>query len=526
MHETLQKLCLGTSMFLSVANVNPIFAQSKNSDRTSTKRPNIIVFLVDDLGWNDTSLPMSGEKTKYNQRYKTPNLERMAQQGVMLTNAHAQAISVASRASLLTGQNFITNAVTGDYEYTTNPFNTLQVEPGTVLDRRFTLPAVLKMAGYKTIHCGKFHLSEYKSHVPTPTDAGFDVNIAGSIFGQPGSYRSEDDYTRANMVKSYGYNPMVGLEKYYKSGKHLTDALTEVAIDEMHKAVDEDKPFFLYMAHFAVHTPIQPHPEHMHLYPLDECENREEAEYGSLISGVDASLGTFMDELDKMGIADNTFLIFMSDNGGRVLWRGKKSMYGDYEFNYPLRSGKASLYEGGIRVPAVVRWPGKIKGGRVSDIPMMIEDIYATALGVAQTEAPAHYRVEGVNWLPYFTEGKASKEDLHRSMFFNAPYRFEGLHKSYNGPDFVGGGVTPSTAIIKDHWKLIYTHANEDFQLYNLKDDLSEKHDLIHKENKKAYQLAKELDEFLRANNGLSTRRVQEGRNTLRPLDAFNKLFK
>lgn len=484
------------------------------------QRPNIIVFLVDDLGWNDTSIPMSGEKTKYNNRYKTPNLEEFAKQGTILTNAHAQALSVPSRASLITGQNSIHNAISGDYEPTVNPFNTLVVDPGTVLDPRFALPKILKQGGYKTIHCGKYHLCEYKSQIPTPYDIGFDVNIAGSLYGQPGSYLPEDNYTRPAWVKEQGKNLMVGLEKYFGGKKHLTEALTDAAIKEMNIAVKEKRPFFLYMAHYAVHTPIQPHQTYMEHYSPNDCENLQEAQYGSMITGVDASLGLFMEELERLGIADNTFFLFMSDNGGRVLWRGKKSLYGDYEFNYPLRSGKASIYEGGIRVPAVACWPGKIKGGIVSDIPMMIEDVYSTVLDVAKIEAPDNYRVDGKNLLPVLLGGKKSDDILKRSMYFYLPYRFEGAH--YNGPDFKDGGVTPSAAIIKEGWKLIYKHSDMSFELYNLNKDLGEANNLIHVGRKRAFQLIEDLDTYLRANNALNTMRLPEKKYTLWPKDAYS----
>lgn len=519
-------ICVGSLLLMSTLQSNAITDEVQEPINAKEKQqPNIIVFLVDDLGWNDTSLPMAGTKTDYNKRYKTPNLEKFAQQGVMLTNAHSQALSVASRASLITGQNNIHCGVTGDYEPTVNPFNTLAIEPGTVLDHRCALPKLLQQAGYKTIHCGKFHLSEYKSCIPTPSDIGFDVNIAGSLYGQPGSYLPEDNYTRPDWLKEYGKNSMVGLEKYFGTKKHLTDALTCAAIEEINNAVNEKQPFFLYMAHYAVHTPIQPHEAHMKHYPVNENEKIEEAQYGSMITGVDASLGEFMKELDRLGIADNTFFLFISDNGGRVLWRGKESLYGNYEFNYPLRSGKASLYEGGIRVPAVVRWPGKIKAGIVTDVPMMIEDVYAISLDVADIKAPANYQVDGISWMPVFEGKKSEKTYKKRSMYFNIPYRFEGAHKSYNGPDFKDGGVTPSTAIIKDGWKLIYRHADQDFELYNLSSDLREQNNLITKEKEQAIELVKNLDFYLKSNNALNSKRLPENKYVLWPQEAFELLY-
>lgn len=485
------------------------------------RRPNIIVFLVDDLGWNDTSLPMSGEKTKYNNRYKTPYLETFAKQGTILTNAHSQALSVPSRASLITGQNSIRNGISGDYEGTVNPFNTLAIDAGTVLDPRCALPKILKQEGYKTIHCGKYHLCEYKSQIPTPEDVGFDVNIAGSLEGQPGSYLAEDNYVREGTP--HAKNPMKGLEKFFGGQKHLTEALTETAIKEVNKAVNDKHPFFLYMAHYAVHTPIQPHETHIKHYPIGENENVSEAQYGSMITGVDASLGEFMKELDRLGIAENTLILFISDNGGRVLWRGKKSLYDNYEFNYPLRSGKASLYEGGIRVPAVVRWPNRVKAGAISDVPVMIEDVYSTVLEAAGVKPPANYQVDGKNLLPALQGKKPTNDLAERSMYFYLPYRFEGAHKSYNGPDFKDGGVTPSAAIIKNGWKLIYIHSDKRFELYNLNKDLGERNNLIHVEKKRAAGLVNDLDAYLKANNALNSMRLPEKKYTPWPKEAYER---
>ena len=497
-----------------------ILCGSVNLCMAEEKRPNILIFLVDDLGWNDTSLPMSGEKTKYNNRYKTPNLERLAQEGMMLTNAHAQALSVPSRASLITGQNSIHNGISGDYKPTINHNKTFEIEPGRVLDHRFTLPKLLKQSGYKTIHCGKYHLCEYESHLPTPTDIGFDVNIAGSLYGQPGSYQPEDDYTRKGMLKN-GKNLMVGLDKYYGSKKHLTEALTEVAIDEINNAVKADKPFFLYMAHYAVHTPIQPHQKHINKYQLNAGEKVDEINYGSMITGIDASLGTFMHELDKLGITDNTLILFCSDNGGRVLWRGKKSLYGNYEFNYPLRSGKASIYEGGIRIPAVARWPKKIKKNAISDAPIMIEDIYSTVLNAANVSIPSNHATDGKNLMPLFSRGGTNKDLTERDMYFYLPYRFDGAH--FNGKDFADGGVTPSAAVIHKNWKLIYFHIDQSFELYNLKTDIGEKNNLISVEKKIASKLVAKLDTYLRSNNAINSIKLPERIPTPWPLDVYKK---
>lgn len=183
-----------------------------------------------------------------------------------MTNAHAQALSVPSRASLITGQNSIRNGVTGDYVPTVNRTKSLEIESGNQLDHRNALPKQLQKAGYKTIHCGKYHLCEYDSNTPLPFDIGFDVNIAGSEYGQPGSYSAKNNFTTDAMIKQSGGNVMVGLEEYFGSDMHLTEALRAASIKEINNAVEHDKPFFLYLAHFAVHTPIQPHAKYLPLF--------------------------------------------------------------------------------------------------------------------------------------------------------------------------------------------------------------------------------------------------------------------
>lgn len=480
-------------------------------------KPNIVFFLVDDLGWNDTSLPMTGEKTKYNNRYQTPNLESLAKQGITFTSAHTQALCVPSRASLLLGQNSINHGVTGDYKPTIDKYRNLEIPPGTVPDIRFALPAILKQVGYKTIHCGKYHLCEYDGQKPTPEDMGFDVNIAGSLIGGPPSYYGQDNYCAKN-----GKKKVVGLEKYHGSKTHLTEALTSEALIQLEKSVEKEEPFFLYLAHYAVHTPIQAHHPYVDKYELTEDEKVAEAEYASMIEGVDVSLGSVMQKLDELGISDNTILVFYSDNGGRVLWRGAHTLYGAYDFNYPLRSGKASIYEGGLRVPAVVKWPGVSKKGAKSNAPVMIEDWYTTLINAAGAKIPANHNEDGLDLKQVIQGEPVPGEVKNRSMYFYLPYRFEGA--VFNGEDFADGGVTPSSAVIKQNWKLIYFHGDERFELYNLAEDIGEKNNLYEIEKKKAKELIKELDAYMRANNAVHPLRLPERIAVKWPLDAFNKM--
>lgn len=454
-------------------------------------KPNIIVFLVDDLGWNETSLALSNTTTNYNERYRTPNLEKLADQGITFTNARANAVCVPSRVSLLTGQNFMRHQVKGDIHTQFNGRKTLEFPPGKVIEDPINmLPAVLKRNGYQTIHAGKFHIChQCTDRSPSPKEVGFDVNIGGTGYGAPANYYAIDSFQKKNPTQ---IQPMPGLEKYFGKDIHLTEALTIESLNAAKKAVDNEKPFFLYLAHYAVHMPIQEHKPYLENYTLSEGERASEAAYASMIEGVDVSLGKVMQALDDWKITDNTLLIFYSDNGGNVLWRGKKSLYDNYEFNYPLRSGKTSLYEGGVRVPCVVRWPGTTKSLARSEAPLIIEDIYPTVLKAADIQMPENYPIDGLDWSPVLSGQETPSSIKNRTLFFFMPYRFDGVE--YNGPDFAHGGIATSASIIENGWKLIYFFEKEVFELYNLNDDIEEKNNLILSHSEKAEEFVKKLN--------------------------------
>lgn len=489
-----------------------------------TSKPNIVVFLVDDLGLNDTSLPMSNSVTLYNKRYKTPSLEQMAEQGMTLTNARSNAICVPSRVSLLTGQNFLRHQVKGDINPTRSKSGDFLFPPAKVISKpENMLPALLKKEGYFTVHSGKYHICHACSAEtsPTPSAAGFDVNIGGSFYGAPGSYQPIDKY---GNVKTPGR--LTGLENYYERGLHLTDALTEEALNAVKPAINRKQPFFLYLAHYAVHTPIQPHLKYLKNYTLTVGEKKAEAEYASMIEGVDASLGSVMTSLKQWGVADNTLVIFYSDNGGRVLGRGKKSLYGNWEFNFPLRSGKASNYDGGNRVPGVIKWPGKIDSNTANKAPVMIEDIYSTVLSVAGVQVTDRNDIDGIDWSSFFTTSQVPETFTDRDQFFAMPYHFEGTN--YNGADFSNGGVEPATSVISKGWKLIYFFTDERFELYHLSEDASEKHNLINQKQGQAKRLVNILDKKMKQHNfnDIMPKRSIDGSDVKWPEMAYKKFKK
>lgn len=470
----------------------------------TTQRPNIILFMVDDMGWEDTSLPFWDKRTKYNDAYETPNMERLAKQGMMFTQAYATPISSPSRCSLMTGSNAARHRVTNwtlernvktdskDDQLTVPDwnYNGISQVPGvnnTYVAKSFV--EILKENGYHTIHCGKAHWGAMDTPGENPAHWGFEVNIAGHAGGAPATYLSEDNYGHKRDGSAYSKFAVPGLEKYWGTGTFLTEALTKEALGALDKAKKYNQPFYLYMAHYAIHIPID---KDMRYYPkyIRKGLSDKEAAYASLIEGMDHSLGEILDWLDKNGEADNTIVIFMSDNGGYATgtaWRDAPL----YTQNYPLTCGKGSLYEGGIREPMIVKWPGKVDGGTRCGKYVMIEDFYPSILemaGITRYEVPQV--VDGKSFVPLLTgTGDPSKG---RTLVWNYP----------NVWGNTGPGISLNCAIRKGDWKLIYSYKTGKKELFNIPEDISEKHDLSGERPDLVRSLSKDLGGYLRRVGG------------------------
>lgn len=324
------------------------------------KRPNIILFMVDDMGWEDTSLPFWTEKTHYNEVYETPNMERLARQGVMFTQAYASSISSPSRCSLITGTNAARHRVTNwtlQKDKTTDRKDSLLDIPDWNYNGVSQVPRtnntfvgtsfvqLLKNSGYHTIHCGKAHFGAIDTPGEDPHHWGFEVNIAGHAAGGLASYLGEENYGHTKDGKPTSLMSIPGLEKYWGTETFATEALTLEAIKALDKAKKYNQPFYLYMSHYAIHIPLNKDMRFYEKYKKKGMTDHEAA-YATLIEGMDKSLGDLMDWLEKNGEADNTIILFMSDNGGLAStseWRDGPL----YTQNYPLHSGKGSLCEGG-----------------------------------------------------------------------------------------------------------------------------------------------------------------------------------
>lgn len=464
------------------------------AENTAAARPNIVLFLVDDMGWQDTSEPFWSERTPLNERYRTPNMERLAREGMKFTQAYACAVCSPTRVSLLTGLNAARHRVTNwtlrkdkaqdapsaILQYPAWNVNGISPGPG---DPRAVharcLPAHLQEAGYRTIHVGKAHFGATGTPGADPLNLGFDVNVAGHAAGGPGSYLSEQGFS-ARWRGGEDVWDVPGLEKYHDSGVFLTEALTREANEHMRQAVDDGVPFFLYMSHYAVHVPFAEDPRFIGNYgDLPP----QEAMYAALIEGMDRSLGDILDRLDTLGASDDTVVLFMSDNGG-LSAHGRDGEA--HTHNRPLSSGKGSIHEGGIREPMLARWPGSVQPDSVCDDYLIIEDFFASILEIAGcAAAPAS---DGRSFVPLLQGGAG---DPSRPLFWHYPNNW--------GPN--GPGIGAYSAVRQGDWKLVYYHnpeRAEPYELFNIARDIGETHNLAGAEPQVRARLAAVLRDFLR----------------------------
>ncbi len=463
-------------------------------------RPNIILFMVDDMGWQDTSLPFWTEKTDYNRMFETPNMERLADEGMMFTQAYACSISSPSRCSLITGANNarhrVTNWTLEKNVLTDEKSPTISVPdwncngaaraggtPGTFVGSSFV--NVLREHGYHTIHCGKAHFGAIDTPGESPHHWGFEVNIAGHAAGGPATYLSEKNFGHTPDGKPTSLFSIPGLEEYWGKGVFATEALTREAIKALDKAKRYNLPFFLYMAHYAVHVPVEQDVRFYQKY-LDKGLGPKDAAYASLVEGMDKSLGDLMDWLERNGEADNTIIIFMSDNGGlatQPYWRDGEP----YTQNFPLNCGKGSLYEGGIREPMIVKWPGTVKAGTKCDRYLMIEDFYPSIIEMAGIDdEPLPDTVDGISFVPLLL-GTGDPSD-GRALVWNFPNIW--------GND--GPGINLNCAIRKGDWKLVYYYETGVKELFCIPEDIGERHNLAQELPALVRSLSAELGEYLR----------------------------
>ena len=424
------------------------------------QKPNIIFILIDDMGWKD--LGCYGSTF-----YETPNLDKLAQEGMLFTDAYAACpVCSPTRASILSGKYPATVGVTDWIDHG-------NVHPckGKLMDAPYikylpltekSIAASLKAGGYKTWHVGKWHLGKKPYY---PENHGFDVNIGGCSWGSPSR-----GYFSPYHIETMPDGP---------DGEYLTNRITDEAIQLIEN--NDDTPFFLNLWHYAVHTPIQSiesdilkyekkkkdmgldalqefekgeyHPfEHKKDVPVIRRLIQSDPDYAAMIANLDMNIGRLLDTLKKQGLEENTMIVFTSDNGGLSTSEGSPTC------NLPLNEGKGWMYEGGVREPLLIKWPGMIKPGTICDVPVTSPDFYPTFLEAADLALMPDQHVDGVSFMPLLKGGDA----LERKAIY------------WHYPHYGNQGGSPASSIRMGDYKLIEFFEDGRLELYHLRDDIGE----------------------------------------------------
>jgi len=453
--------------FIKVVNAGIIgfsglsaFSSLQICQKAVLKKPNIIFILVDDMGWRDLGCFGS-------EYYETPNIDRLANEGIKFTNAYANAPNCApTRACLLSGQYTPRHGV-----YTVNSPIRGKLEDRklippenrrALLSEKITIAEALKKGGYVSASMGKWHLGDPPELGPKAQ--GFDVNIGGDHNGHPpAGYFSP--YELPNLENA-------------PEGEYLTDRLTEEALRFIEN--NHNRPFFLYLPHYAVHTPIQGKKALIGKYKQKPgSHGQSNPEYAAMIESLDQGVGRIMKKLDELQIARKTFVVLFSDNGGVGGYQAIGIPGNDITSNAPLRGGKGMLYEGGIRVPMIVRWPGMVKPGSISDFPVISTDFYPTLLDIAGVDTPGDYPLDGESLVPVLKRDSALKRE---AIFWHFPaYLQAGRTGKLR--------TSPAGAVRKGEYKLIEFFEDGRLELYNLEDDIGETQNLVSKMPEKTREL-------------------------------------
>ncbi len=441
------------------------------------RKPNIIFILIDDLGWRDLTCYGSSF-------YETPNIDRLAAEGMRFTDAYASCpVCSPTRASFLTGRYpatiGITNYIPG------NAWGKLMGVPyfHELPAGQTTLADVLRADGYHTYHVGKWHLGPERRW---PEHCGFDINVGGCSWGLP----------RRGFFSPYE-NPRLADGPV---GEYLTDRLTTEAITLMRQAGED--PYFMYLSHYAVHVPIQAPTDLVKKYEgkaramgLDALDPFEDGEffpclhkkdhrvrrrlvqsdpaYAAMVENLDMNVGRVLDALDDLGQADDTIVIFTSDNGGLSTAEGSPTC------NAPLCEGKGWMYDGGVREPLLVRWPGRVKCGSVCDVPVTTPDFFPTFLDAVGLPSRPDQHCDGVSLMPLLAGGGA--DALGREAIF------------WHYPHYSNQGGSPACAVRAGDWKLIEFFEDARLELYNLRDDIQESRNLLDAQPRRAARLHAQL---------------------------------
>ena len=450
-------------------------------------KPNILFFLVDDMGLGDTSVPFlykdgEAQKIPLNGLYRTPNMEKLAALGRRFSQAYSYSVCSPTRITLMTGQAAPRHRVTTWTHPASSGIDTGFVKTNGIqspphwaiagIDRNLPLlPALLKETGYRTLFAGKAHFGPDDTPSGDPANLGFDVSIAGFGGGGPGSYWGMKNYS-AVWRKGPAYWNIPGLQKYHGTDTFLTEALTLEMNAAITNAVAMKKPFFAYMSHYAVHAPYETDKRFVANYPK---LTKHALAYATLVEGMDKSLGDMISHLEQLNVAEETLIIFFSDNGSTL------------NTGAPFRDKKGSRYEGAFRVPMIVSWAKSnpdnplqknfaIPANSVEHDMVTCEDVMPTVLKIAGASVPAGTVIDGFDVSPYFR----GEEGTHRPQEFLSHFP----HKHRN--------TLFSTYRQKD-WKIIYNYGPQTWELYNLATDPFEKSNVAKSKPEFARTMAKKM---------------------------------
>lgn len=458
-----------TMKFLSALGIGSLFLILVSA--AEIRKPNVVLILIDDLGWAD--LGITGSTF-----YETPNINALAKEGAFFKDAYAaNPVCSPTRASILTGKypnriNLTNHSGISGSKGPGYPLTPPEIV-GNMPHEDTTLAEALKEAGYATAHIGKWHLAKHSEQDRTnyPENNGFKINIAGHKMGQPGSYHypyKSKEHPETNVPDMEEGN----------EGDYLTDRLTDRAISfiEAHR----EHPFYLNMWYHTVHTPIEPRKDKLAKYlkkakaiGLSETTreaaqdhqswthaHQDSAAYACMVESMDENVGRILNCLKRLDLENDTIVIFFSDNGGLSTGSGPMSPTS----NSPLRAGKGWVYEGGIRVPLIIKLPGQVKNGVTIDVPIVSTDLYPTVLDLASLPLRPEQHVDGVSLKPLLC-GDAATLD-REAIYFHYPH--------YHPINTMG----PAGAVRMGDYKLVERFEDMSVELYNLRDDIGESKDL------------------------------------------------
>jgi len=438
----------------------PVWMLASTASGAEGRPPNVVFILADDLGYTDLACYGS----KY---YETPHIDRLAADGVRFTDGYACGPNCQpTRAALLSGQyaprtGVYTVGGIDRFNWRSRPLRPVDNVTALPLDK-VTIAQTLKAAGYATGMFGKWHLGNDAAH--HPRERGFDEAIA-----------------TAGRHFYFKTDPPVEVPK----DAYLADFLTERAIDFIERRQAE--PFFLYLPHFGVHAPHEAKPDLIaHFKSKPPAGGHRDPTYAAMIASVDESVGRILATLDQLGLAENTLVIFSSDNGGVGGYRSAGLAKDGVTDNAPLKGGKGTLAEGGIRVPYIFRWKSRIAPGQTNGTPINSVDLYPTLLELAGAAPPADYPLDGVSYLPLLTGAESS---LDRDAIF---WHFPG----YLGAGGRGWRTKPVSVIRSGDWKLLEYLEDGRQELYNLRSDIGETQDLAESERERAERLHEQLAQW------------------------------